>query len=351
MTRKTRDEERDLEESMPEAEDDGIEPGMDLDGDLDDEDSEAADSLTRKDRRRRSRRMKVFIAAVIVIVLAVIGGLGAWWYMGSRKSMPESGEHNRSSLGDSDTSSDGSDSKNGVNQSRYLKSIGVPDYYAGLRGTQTKKQTQAAADAAVAGMPDNTETALSSLSSNPNLTDDMSKAFNADGTMNPNYSFLTAENVSRQVRDDMEVLVNPIYGSWTDLQSTTAGGVKNPAARFAGMFAPGGADAVQNADFAAMRGLVPVFADWGSDNYGGKYAGRDYAPIVGTLGPVSCEYHISGTSDDTISCGADVTYHIMMHAGDVKTETHNIRINYRPNYSGQDKDVSRRILIDSIQQQ
>lgn len=350
MTRKTRDEERDLEESMPEAEDGGIEPGMDLDGDLDEEDSDAAASLTRKDRRGRSRRMKAFIAAIIIIVLIIVGGLGAWWYKDSRRSVPGTGEHNRSSLGDSDTS-EGSGTKDGVNQSRYLKSIGVPDYYAGLRGTQTKKQAQAAADAAVAGMPDNTETALSSLSSNPNLTDDMSKAFNADGSMNPNYSFLTAENVSRQVRDDMEVLVNPIYGSWTDLQSTTAGGVKNPAARFAGMFAPGGSDAVQNADFGAMRGLVPVFADWGSDNYGGKYAGRDYAPIVGTLGPVSCEYRISGTSDDTISCGADVTYHIMMRHGDVKTEAHSIRINYRPNYSGQDKDVSRRILIDSIQQQ
>lgn len=354
MTRKTSEEERDLERDLVEEDETFDDSGMDdMDDGISGDDENATKILQDEDTKKRGRGMKIAIAAIIAVLLVLLAGLGAWWYADSRHHLPQSSSRYRSSLGDSDSGSKTS-TTSGLSasaRSKYLKSIGVPDYYTMIKSSQSKKQAQAATDAAVAGMPDNAQTALSSSSSNPNLTDDMSKAFNSDGSMNPNYSFLTADNVSAQVRDDMEVLANPIYGAWTDLQSTGAKDVKNPGLRFANMFTADKSAAVQNADLHALQSLVPVFADWNSDSYGGRYYNRIYGPIVGTVGPSSCEYHISGTMDDSITCSAPIIYHVMMKQNEVKTENHTLTISYRPQYSGQDKDVSRRILIDSIQQQ
>lgn len=360
MTKRTSEEERDLERDLSENDetlDDETfnDPGMDdLDDGISGEDENITRILQDEDSKKRSKGLKIAITALIVVLLLILAGLGAWWYAGSRHHLPQSAAHYRSSLGDSGSDSSASTTSSGLNpaaRSRYLKSIGVPDYYAMVKDRQSKKQAADAAAAAVAGMPDNAQTALSSSASNPNLTDDMSKAFNSDGSMNPNYSFLTADNVSAQVRDDMEFLANPIYGSWTDLQSPRAKEVKNPGMKFAPMFSADKSAAVQSADLHTLQSMVPVFADWNSDSYGGRYYNRVYGPIVGTVGPSSCEYHISGTMDDSITCSAPIIYHIMMKQNEVKTENHTLTITYRPQYSGKDKDVSRRIMIDSIQQQ
>lgn len=358
MTRKTSEEEHDLERDLVEDDEMLDDNGMNDIGDMDDgtssEDENATQVLQDEDSKKQSKGMKIAIAALVVVLLLLVAGLGAWWYVDSRHHMPQSSSRYRSSLGESGSDDSTSLPSSGLSpaaRSRYLKSIGVPDYYAMVKGDQSKKQAKEAAAAAVAGMPDNTQTALSSSASNPNLTDDMSKAFNSDGSMNPNYSFLTADNVSAQVRDDMEFLANPIYGSWTDLQSPRAKEVKNPGMKFAPMFSADKSAAVQAADLHTLQSLVPVFADWNSDSYGGRYYNRVYGPIVGTVGPSSCEYHISGTMDDSITCSAPIIYHIMMKQNEVKTENHTLTINYRPQYSGKDKDVSRRIMIDSIQQQ
>ena len=355
MTRKTSEEEHDLERDL--AEDDEMldDTGMEgMDDGTSSEDENATQILQEDDSKKRSKGLKIAVAVLVVILVLLVAGLGTWWYMDSKHHLPQSSARYRSSLGDSESDSKSSSTTSGLSAAarrKYLKSIGVPDYYTMIKSSQSKKQAQAATDAAVAGMPDNAQTALSSSSSNPNLTDDMSKAFNSDGSMNPNYSFLTADNVSAQVRDDMEVLANPIYGAWTDLQSTGAKDVKSPGLRFANMFTADKSAAVQNADLHTLQSLVPVFADWNSDSYGGRYYNRIYGPIVGTVGPSSCEYHISGTMDDSITCSAPIIYHVMMKQNEVKTENHTLTISYRPQYSGQDKDVSRRILIDSIQQQ
>lgn len=300
---------------------------------------------------RNGKKILIMVSAVVVIAL-VATGMFFWMRMNNTSDSVPGGERNRSSLGTSDTDTNPKTTSEGTAiDTQFLDSTGVPDYYMVLKNDMTADQKAKADAAAVALAPSNTDSALSSKSANPNLTDDESKAYNSDKTMNPNYSYLTAENVSIQVRDDIERIINPIYGGWSSLQSpSTLKDNATPIAGFSDMFtsSDGKASAVSSATISNASGILPLFADWNGDNFGGKYPSRSYLPIVGTAGALNCTYNIQGTKDDSISCTTTVTYHAKMGDGSTKDESKQLTLNYKPNYD--DNTGSRRIMIDSVQQ-
>ena len=300
---------------------------------------------------RNGKKILIMVSAVVVIAL-VATGMFFWMRMNNTSDSVPGGERNRSSLGTSDTDTNPKTTSAGTAiDAQFLDSAGVPDYYMVLKNDMTADQKTKADAAAVALAPSNTDSALSSKSANPNLTDDESKAYNSDKTMNPNYSYLTAENVSIQVRDDIERIINPIYGGWSSLQSpSTLKDNATPIAGFSDMFtsSDGKASAVSSATISNASGILPLFADWNGDNFGGRYPSRSYLPIVGTAGALNCTYNIQGTKDDSISCTTTVTYHAEMGDGSTKSESKQLTLNYKPNYD--DNTGSRRIMIDSVQQ-
>jgi archaellum component FlaF (FlaF/FlaG flagellin family) len=316
-------------------------------------DAESDDSPIIADTKGKklNNRMFMIFAAIVVVVALVFSGY-MWIHIRNANNTISDDARNRSSLGTSDTSSDSKTTSSGTEiDTQYLGSVGVPDYYMVLKNDMSADQKTKADSAAVALAPSNTDSALASKSANPNLTDDESKAYNADKSMNPNYSFLTAENVSTQVRDDIERIINPIYGGWATLQSASSlNNSDKPIAGFADMFtsADGKASAVSSASVADSSKILPLFADWGANDFNGRYPSRSYQPIVGTAGVLNCTYNIQGTMDDTISCNMVVTYHAKMSDGSTKTENKTLTINYKPNYD--DNTESRRIMIDSVQQ-
>lgn len=317
------------------------------------DDAESDDSPVIADTKGKklNNRMFIIFSAIVVVVALVFGGY-MWIHANNTNNTVSDGTRNRSSLGTSDTDSDTKTTSSGTEiDTQYLDSVGVPDYYMVLKNDMSADQKTKADSAAVALAPSNTDSALASKSANPNLTDDESKAYNADKSMNPNYSFLTAENVSTQVRDDIERIINPIYGGWAALQSpSTLNNNAKPIAGFADMFtsADGKASTVSSSSVADSSKILPLFADWSANNFDGKYTSRSYQPIVGTAGALNCTYNIQGTTDDTISCNTVVTYHAKMSDGSTKTENKTLTINYKPNYD--DNTGSRRIMIDSVQQ-
>lgn len=317
----------------------------------DDAESDDSPSVVEPKGKKLNNRMFIIFSAIVVVVALVFGGY-MWIHANNTNNTVSDGTRNRSSLGTSDTDSDTKTTSSGTEiDTQYLDSVGVPDYYMVLKNDMSADQKTKADSAAVALAPSNTDSALASKSANPNLTDDESNAYNSDKSMNPNYSFLTAENVSTQVRDDIERIINPIYGGWAALQSpSTLNNNAKPIAGFADMFtsADGKASTVSSSSVADSSKILPLFADWSANNFDGKYTSRSYQPIVGTAGALNCTYNIQGTTDDTISCNTVVTYHAKMSDGSTKTENKTLTINYKPNYD--DNTGSRRIMIDSVQQ-
>lgn len=99
-------------------------------------------------------------------------------------------------------------------------------------------------------------------------TSDVNKVENADGTLNPWYSYQTKENMEYVFSTYTQRLINPIYGNWYMLPIGQPGQVEASfnEATFKDMFTEDWWN--KNID-ANNHKQIPIMADWNGDNFGG----------------------------------------------------------------------------------
>ena len=340
------------QDSVLDEDDDGLNQDVDLSA-LDDEEPQD-DDTTPKWLKPLS------IVAVIIIIALVLAAI----FMAVKNKphkLTETSNNGVTSLGSAGHGS--TENVNNVNS--FMNDLGIPKYYQ-QPYTKISKTDKATADQlAMATRPPSAYGTLVSKASNPKLTDDVSKWKNDDGTLNPDYSYITAENVIPLIRDDLERLVNPVYGGWTALQDAGRVNVDGKQdnsswGKFADMFASDVARGMS--DEAGVRKVAPVFADWDRNQYGKSFAKKYSDPIVGTISNLNCDYQIGGAYEDHVDCTAHVKYTgkavvaIDGVKGDNpsikyedKTVEKDIKLHYAVNYT--DRQYSdRRLLLTSVEQ-
>lgn len=341
------------QDSVLDEDDDGLDQNVNLSA-LDDEDSQEVDTTP-------SWLRPLAIIAVVVIVALVIAAM-VMAVKNKPHKLTETSNNGVTSLG---SAGHGGNEENVSNISSFMNDLGIPKYYQ-QPYTKISKTDKATADQmAMATRPPSAYGTLVSKASNPKLTDDVSKWKNSDGTLNPDYSYITAENVIPLIRDDLERLVNPVYGGWTSLQNASRLNVdghqdNSSWGKFADMFASNVARGMN--DEAGVRKVAPVFADWDRNQYGRSFPKRISDPIVGTISNLNCDYQIGGAYEDHVDCTAHVKYagKVAVYTDDEKSQDSSveykdktvekdIKLHYAVNYT--DRQYSdRRLLLTSVEQ-
>lgn len=307
----------------------------------------------------RKRRVWLWVGgAVIGVVLLVLVGLGVYYTTHpSNQRVDNTSKVGGNSIGSNNGSTGVDDSKDDESAEKsFMKSIGVPDFYQEPKEEMTKEQESAAVSYALVTEPTNAVGRFMSRESNPDLTDDPSQYLLEDGSTNPNYSYLTGENTTAVIRDDMERLVNPVYGGWTFLQDDIRQDVDGypqdiSSLDLGEMFVPEVAGTMS--DEQGVRNATKLYADWDSNQYGGEWSGKmSTDPIIGTVIDYDCDYNLSGSMDDTISCTARIRYSGKIVTDDEKTSVKSVdrtlKLSYKVNY--ENSENPRRILLTSVEQ-
>lgn len=304
-------------------------------------------SIAKAKKNKRKQRIFIIIVAAILVILLVFLVL----VKVNHKGITQGNQYaSTTNTANTDSSSDNSSSGDDATKTYLENTLGVPEYYSQARSKTVKDdKLKAQADSdAVAGAPVNSIAALTSSASDPDFTDDPTKAYNNDGTLNTHYSYLSAEYVDETIRDDIERLVNPVYGEWTKTQDSGADG--DDWRSLEDMMSENMKNNIDNSN-GNVQSVLPLYADWNSDARGGEWNNKIFGkPAVGIVNMYDCKYYIQSVQGDYIECTVPVNYTITnvdMTTTDVsKTMT----ITYSVNYSNYNKDSNRRILIDSIQQ-
>lgn len=305
----------------------------------------------------RGRRAWLWVVIGIVIALLVAGvGIGGYYMMNPpSQKIDNSSKVGGNTIGGAPSSSDG-DNENVSERKKFLDDAGVPDFYQVPRDEQSDEERTEATEYALVTEPTNAVGRFMSKSSNPDLTDDPSQYLLDDGSTNPNYSYLTGENTTAVIRDDMERLVNPVYGGWTFLQDPDRLDYEKQPGLISDvslydMFDPAVSNGVSK-DEAGLRGLTKLYADWDRNQYGGEWSGKQMTdPIIGKVVNYDCDYNVTGSMNDTISCTAQVNYTGKINSVDGESSKKSIdrtlKLNYKVNYN---TDTDRRILLTSVEQ-
>lgn len=99
-------------------------------------------------------------------------------------------------------------------------------------------------------------------------TSDDSKQFLEDGTINPDYSFWTAEVFQKESTIAMERLLNPTFGGWGVYQYPAySANTEYDQLILGDLFTNNWKTANQE---KAYSDYIPIYADWNADNYGGQ---------------------------------------------------------------------------------
>jgi hypothetical protein len=305
-------------------------------------DTPAVDDAPASVPDHKWRRRAMYIVGGL-LTIAAIGGL-AMLAMGGggQKTVKQ----NSSSV--SNTIGGGSDAAVSDTESRLTKA-GVPKFYQKAEPKLDASDKKQAAAYNVGYAPSNMYTAFASTG------DATGNATNSDGTLNGDYSYLNAGNVTQQIMDDVQRIINPIYGEWTYLQSPSNMDQYDRmvvASRFASMFTRDKAAAISNTDISAadMRGILPLFADWDANAYNGDGLGA--GDIVGVAqAPLTCQFNIRGSDDDNVSCSIPVRYSFIYGADEKKqskTVDKTLTLRYLPNYNNDSPD--RVLMLDSVEQ-
>lgn len=312
-------------------------PGVDDDGDS---------------QQTKRKSWVTWVIVVIAVLLCVSLGVGVWFM-----NHPQSHRLDNSSKvgGNAIGYSQGSDSNGDVDPvsdvSSFMDDEGVPKYYQQPESKVDQPTREQITKDSIESAPANAEMSLMSKASNPDLTDDPSKAQNEDGTLNPNYSYVTMDNTVPLIRDDLERLVNSLYGGWSALQDPGRIGVDSEAPAFPGssladMFDP----SVDLSSEESLRRHVPLVADWDRNSFGGVLASKDPSkPIVGVIDGYDCEFDVRGEDGDHVSCTAQVSYSwkdLYGKSHDLGGKT--LGLDYKVNYNDPD---GRRLLLMSVTQQ
>lgn len=108
------------------------------------------------------------------------------------------------------------------------------------------------------------QAALALPSEAAGFTSDDTKAINADGTINPLYSYWTQESFYFDTINILERFLNPVYGGWKPLQYSAGAG--DAYSVLSTIFS----DVITPEALARGTGIdtIPVLADWNANDYG-----------------------------------------------------------------------------------
>lgn len=341
--------------SSVETDDDGL--GF-LDGSYKDsiKSQEKADleNADEDDLKKAKRRKVLTYVGLGIIVLLLIGLMAAGTWIGLHPKTLQTAHKGSddTSLGTTGGSGGGA-AQTKAESETFMDSLDVPKYYQ-QPNTKISAEDKAKADAqAVKDAPIDAQLALAPSSG---MTSDDSKAFNDDGTINQNYSYLTMDNVVPTISDDIQRLINPVYGQWTGLQqqSRTDMNGNSDSSYLSNLSSMFSQDVAQSmVDDASLQKVANIYADWNKDEYGGEWKGKLYSdPIVGVLKGETCQFAIQGTEEDHIDCYIDVEYTGKSAVNDLRKEhsvTKRMGLHYKVNYD-ETQYSSRRILLTSVEQ-
>lgn len=286
---------------------------------------------------------KWLTVGIIAAILACCGVGGAILYA--------SQQHNNSKIIAGSTIGGGTLTNNGqaasTNDSadktvKFMQTLGVPQYYTKSHDKLGDKERIAANTKAIKAASANASLSLPSKQSNPNLTDDPRFATTKDGRINPDYSYITMENVMPLIRDDVERLINPVYGNWEILQFP-AGDYHNTTA---GVFSDILTTRVTKT--VDLKKVVNLYADWNRDFYNDKFLDEKYdMPIIGRPTSLDCEFNINGNVEDSVTCYTTVDYYAKYSGVKKKVDSKTMTLRYKVNYAGVN---SRRLMLEHMEQ-
>lgn len=225
---------------------------------------------------------------------------------------------------------------------KFMQTLGVPAYYTKNHDKLDNKERVAANTKAIRAASANASLSLPSKQSNPNLIDDPRFATTKDGRINPDYSYITMENVMPLIRDDVERLINPVYGNWEILQFPAGDYHNTTAGVFSDMLTTRVTKTVD------LQKVVNLYADWNRDFYNDKFLDEKYdMPIVGRPTSLDCEFNINGNVEDNVTCYTTVDYYAKYSGVKKKVDSKTMTLRYKVNYAGVN---SRRLMLEHMEQ-
>ena len=225
---------------------------------------------------------------------------------------------------------------------KFMQTLRVPAYYTKSHDKLDNKERVTANTKAIRAASANASLSLPSKQSNPNLIDDPRFATTKDGRINPDYSYITMENVMPLIRDDVERLINPVYGNWEILQFPAGDYHNTTAGVFSDMLTTRVTKTVD------LQKVVNLYADWNRDFYNDKFLDEKYdMPIVGRPTSLDCEFNINGNVEDNVTCYTTVDYYAKYSGVKKKVDSKTMTLRYKVNYAGVN---SRRLMLEHMEQ-
>jgi virulence-associated protein VagC len=290
-------------------------------------------------------RKWIILIAVFVVAMMIAG---VWLTQGSKIQKIVSPVTNQTSgLGGASKTEPVSTTNSVLN---YLK---LPEYYRKDHTTLSKDEVKKADADEVKLLPISSTGLLPSASEG--YTDNPEKYLNADGTINPEYSYLTKENTLLVIQNDLQRIINPVYGNWTSLQNTgnltsdSSHVDENSWVDLKDMFDPSVAETMT--DSASARKVLNLYADWDQNAYGGVWSGKAINDsIVGVPVGTHCDYAVHGATDDHIDCTYKIRYTGKIN-NQYKSVDKTLKLHYKINYDDNADHSQRRVLLTSVEQQ
>lgn len=175
------------------------------------------------------------------------------------------------------------------------------------------------------------------------FTSDPKASTNADGTINPRFSFLLAEDMQYLVASDLEFFVNPAFGDWVNMQYAA----NKPSQKFqlglvAGKYSRQAMNTYKDTPF---REWVPIYADWDANNYGQANllaeGPRWMGKVMGTKTDLKYD---QATLQYNAHVVAEVLYTAWLQDGNTVTKKGEITLDYVTN-SENPNALDRKMLI------
>lgn len=286
---------------------------------------------------------KWLTVGIIVALLACCGVGGAIFYASQHYGRSKIIAGSTIGGGNLNNSAKNATSNDAVDKTtKFMRDLGVPEYYTKNHDKLNDKERTTANTKAIRAASANASLSLPSKQSNPNLVDDPRFATTKDGRINPDYSYITMENVMPLIRDDVERLINPVYGNWWIAQYADRIAANNAAGAFNDMTGQ------SPKNMREVRNVLDLYADWNGDFYNSKFLDQKYEmPIVGRPTNLDCEFNINGNVEDNVTCYVSVNYYASYSGVKKKVDSKTMTLRYKVNYAGAN---SRRLILQHMEQ-
>lgn len=336
-----------VEENLAQLKDNNVSPTVDdsILGSYDTTNSvgESTETSEAEEENNTTLSKKWLTVGIIVALLACCGVGGAIFYASQHYGRSKIIAGSTIGGGNLNNSAKNATSNDAVDKTtKFMRDLGVPEYYTKNHDKLNDKERTTANTKAIRAASANASLSLPSKQSNPNLIDDPRFATTKDGRINPDYSYITMENVMPLIRDDVERLINPVYGNWEILQFPAGDYHDTTAGVFSDMLTTRVTKTVD------LQKVVNLYADWNRDFYNDKFLDEKYdMPIIGRPTSLDCEFNINGNVEDSVTCYTTVDYYAKYSGVKKKVDSKTMTLRYKVNYAGVN---SRRLMLEHMEQ-